>query len=118
MRKGRAGEAAELLGPELQQLIDDYSRTELRRLKCDFPYDLAYVRGNQFSRSVVVTEHYPPKPPLLSASPDYTPQAPLSVDGVQDDQDDEGQKGRELGAKERKPYRHKCVGLHMRHVDR
>ena len=45
MRKGRPGEAAELLSPELRQLVDDHSRTELRRLKCDFPYDLAYVRG-------------------------------------------------------------------------
>lgn len=45
LRKGSAGEAAELLSPELRQLIDDYSRTELRRLKCDFPYDLAYVKG-------------------------------------------------------------------------
>jgi hypothetical protein len=38
--------------------------------------------------------------------------------GVKDDQDDEGQKGRELDAKEREPHRHECVGLHMRHVDR
>lgn len=46
------------------------------------------------------------------------PRARLSVRGVKDNQDDEGQKGRELGAKERKPHRHECVGLHMRHVNR
>jgi hypothetical protein len=45
LRKCRSGKAAELLSPELRQLIDDHSRTELRRLKCDFPYDLAYVKG-------------------------------------------------------------------------
>jgi hypothetical protein len=45
LRKGRRGEAGELLSPKLRQLIDDHSRTELRRLKCDFPYDLAYLKG-------------------------------------------------------------------------
>jgi aryl sulfotransferase len=45
LRKGRPGEAAELLSPELRQRIDDHSRMELRRLMCDFPYDLAYVKG-------------------------------------------------------------------------
>ncbi|MGO9948149.1 MAG: sulfotransferase domain-containing protein [Steroidobacteraceae bacterium] len=45
LRKGRPGEAAELLSSELRQLIDDHSRMELRRLNCDFPYDLAYVKG-------------------------------------------------------------------------
>jgi Sulfotransferase domain len=45
LRKGRPGEAGELLSRELRQRIDDHSRAELRRLKCDFPYDLAYVKG-------------------------------------------------------------------------
>jgi Sulfotransferase domain len=45
LRKGRSGEARDLLSPELRQLIDEHSRTELRRLRCDFPYDLAYVKG-------------------------------------------------------------------------
>ena len=45
LRKGRPGEAGELLSPKLRQLIDNHCRTELRRLKCDFPYDLAYVKG-------------------------------------------------------------------------
>ena len=44
LRNGRCGDAGELLGPELRQLIDEHSRTELRRLGCDFPYDLAYVK--------------------------------------------------------------------------
>jgi hypothetical protein len=45
LRKGRCGDAGELLSPALRQLIDDHCRTELQRLKCDFPYDLAYVKG-------------------------------------------------------------------------
>jgi len=44
LRNGRCGDAGELLSPELRQLIDEHSRTELRRLGCDFPYDLAYVK--------------------------------------------------------------------------
>jgi hypothetical protein len=45
LRKGRCGGAGELLSPALRQLIDDHCRTELQRLECDFPYDLAYVKG-------------------------------------------------------------------------
>jgi hypothetical protein len=45
LRRGMPGDVDELLSAELRQLIDDHSRTELRRLKCDFPYDLAYVKG-------------------------------------------------------------------------
>jgi hypothetical protein len=52
LRKGTPAAAGALLSPERRQLIDEHSRTETRRLKCDFPYDLAYVRANQFSRSV------------------------------------------------------------------
>jgi Sulfotransferase domain len=44
LRNGKAGEAGALLSPELLQLIDDHSRAELRRLRCDFPYDLAYLK--------------------------------------------------------------------------
>jgi hypothetical protein len=46
LRKGVFSDAGELLSPELRELIDEHSRTELRRLKCDFPYDLAYVKGD------------------------------------------------------------------------
>ena len=45
LRSGRPGKADELLSPELRQLIDEHSRGALRALKCDFPYDLAYVKG-------------------------------------------------------------------------
>jgi hypothetical protein len=45
LRNGRPGEARELLSPELRQQIDEHCRDELRRLECDFPYDLAYVKG-------------------------------------------------------------------------
>ena len=45
----RPGEADQLLSPELGQLIDEHSRCELRRLNCDFPYDLAYVKGQSIS---------------------------------------------------------------------
>lgn len=45
LRNGRSGEFAALLSPDLRQLIDDHARTELRHLMCDFPYDLAYVKG-------------------------------------------------------------------------
>jgi len=44
LRRGRPGGAGELLSPELRQLIDQHSRSELQRLECDFPYDLAYVK--------------------------------------------------------------------------
>jgi len=44
-RSGRPGAAGELLSLELRQLIDEHSRAELWRLKCDFPYDLAYIKG-------------------------------------------------------------------------
>jgi hypothetical protein len=44
LRNGRCGDAGALLSPELRQLIDEHSRTELRRLGCDFPYELAYVK--------------------------------------------------------------------------
>jgi len=45
LRKGAPGAAGELLSAELRELIDEHSRTELRRLRCDFPYDLAYIKG-------------------------------------------------------------------------
>jgi len=45
----RPGEADQLLSPELRQLIDDHSRSSLRRLNCDFPYDLAYLKGQSIS---------------------------------------------------------------------
>jgi hypothetical protein len=45
LRRGTPGGSGELLSPELRQRIDEHSRTELRRLQCDFPYDLAYVKG-------------------------------------------------------------------------
>jgi len=45
----RPGEADQRLSPELGQLIDEHSRSELRRLNCDFPYDLAYVKGQSIS---------------------------------------------------------------------
>jgi hypothetical protein len=44
LREGRPGRAGALLSAELRQLIDEHSRTELRRSECDFPYDLAYVK--------------------------------------------------------------------------
>lgn len=40
------------------------------------------------------------------------------MQGVKDNQGDEGQKSRELDAKEREPHGHECIGLHMRHVNR
>jgi Sulfotransferase domain len=49
LRKGRPGDAATLLSAELRQRIDEHSRAELRRLECDFPYDLAYVRGQSIA---------------------------------------------------------------------
>ena len=37
--------------------------------------------------------------------------------GVKYDQDDKGQKGRKLDAKEGKSHGHECVGLYMGHVN-
>jgi hypothetical protein len=42
VRRGERGSASELLGPAEQQRIDDYWRTELEQLGCDFPYDEAF----------------------------------------------------------------------------
>ena len=62
--------------------------------------------------------HQKARAALLAASPSSTPRAPLSMHGVKDDQDDEGQKGYQLDAKEGKSRVHECVGLYMRHVNR
>jgi hypothetical protein len=58
------------------------------------------------------------KPPWLAESPSSTPGVLLSMRAVKDDQDDEGQKGRQLEQKEGKSHRHECVGLYMAHVNR
>ena len=42
IRRGASGGANELLTPEQQRRIDDYCRSELARLGCDFPYDEMY----------------------------------------------------------------------------
>lgn len=42
IRRGQKGGSSELLLPALQKRIDDYFRGELKRLKCDFPYDEAF----------------------------------------------------------------------------
>jgi hypothetical protein len=42
IRRGLRGASGELLTPALQQRIDDHCRAELKRLECDFPYDLAF----------------------------------------------------------------------------
>jgi hypothetical protein len=42
VRRGRAGGAAELLSAAERQRIDDYSRAELTRLGCDFPYEASF----------------------------------------------------------------------------
>jgi hypothetical protein len=76
------------------------------------------ARFSAQKQEIQLIEMTSPKPPLLAALPDSTPRAPLSTHGVKDDQDDEGQKGRELGTKEREPHRHECIGLHVRHVNR
>jgi hypothetical protein len=43
LRRGESGKSAELLSAEQQRRIDDYCRTELARLECDFPYDAAFA---------------------------------------------------------------------------
>jgi hypothetical protein len=45
LRRGTPGGSGELLSAGLRRRIDEHWRGELRRLQCDFPYDLAYVRG-------------------------------------------------------------------------
>jgi aryl sulfotransferase len=49
MRRGVSGGSGELLTPQQQRQIDDYCRSELVRLKCDFPYDAAFgtVKGGE-----------------------------------------------------------------------
>jgi hypothetical protein len=42
MRAGKSGGSSELLTPAQQRFIDDWCRTELARLNCDFPYDEAF----------------------------------------------------------------------------
>lgn len=45
LRRGESGSSAELISREQQLRIDDYWRGELARLECDFPYEVAFARG-------------------------------------------------------------------------
>jgi hypothetical protein len=47
LRKGKAGGSGELLSPQLRHRIDDHFRAELRRLKCDFPYESTFATAHR-----------------------------------------------------------------------
>lgn len=49
IRKGKSGNSKELLTPEQQQAIDVYCKAELKRLKCDFPYDEIFATTKKIS---------------------------------------------------------------------
>ena len=42
MRRGESGASGELITRDQQRRIDDYWRSELERIGCDFPYDAAF----------------------------------------------------------------------------
>lgn len=47
MRRGQQGSAHEMLAPAQQHRIDEYCRTQLLQLGCDFPYEEMFLNSKQ-----------------------------------------------------------------------
>jgi hypothetical protein len=53
MRRGESRGSGELLSPDQQRRIDDYWRSELARMACDFPYDAAFGAADEAASKAV-----------------------------------------------------------------